>query len=169
MKGLTVIQPWAWLIANGKKLIETRTWSTDYRGPLLIHAGKRFGSEESYVCHCFRGTYMRSSPVPESQRVPVPYDLELGAVVAVAELAGCRLLREDGLRSAAGFLGVEGEVPEYVARFFRHYHGFPRLYAWVLNDVRKLENPVVCRGLQKLWTPSEDVLARVNEQLQKNS
>jgi hypothetical protein len=34
MKMLTLHQPWASLIAVGAKTIETRPWSTDYRGPL---------------------------------------------------------------------------------------------------------------------------------------
>lgn len=38
MRVLTVRQPWASLIALGVKTIETRSWSTDYRGPLAIHA-----------------------------------------------------------------------------------------------------------------------------------
>ena len=33
---LTVRQPWANLIASGKKTIETRRWRTVHRGPLLI-------------------------------------------------------------------------------------------------------------------------------------
>lgn len=37
---LSVKQPWASLIASGRKSIETRTWQTSYRGPLLICAGK---------------------------------------------------------------------------------------------------------------------------------
>ena len=40
MKTLTLIQPWATLIALNEKHIETRSWATQYRGPLLIHAGK---------------------------------------------------------------------------------------------------------------------------------
>jgi len=40
MKALTIRQPWASLIAAGVKTIETRSWSTRYRGPLAIHAGK---------------------------------------------------------------------------------------------------------------------------------
>ncbi len=38
MHALSVRQPWASLIATGRKTIETRTWSTGYRGPLLICA-----------------------------------------------------------------------------------------------------------------------------------
>ncbi|HHY88739.1 MAG TPA: ASCH domain-containing protein, partial [Chloroflexi bacterium] len=41
MKALSVRQPWAWLIAQGYKTVENRTWATNYRGPLLIHAGKK--------------------------------------------------------------------------------------------------------------------------------
>ena len=36
---LTVRQPWATWIVQGLKPTENRTWSTSYRGPLLIHAG----------------------------------------------------------------------------------------------------------------------------------
>ena len=39
MKALTIIQPWATLLAAGKKRIETRSWKTNYRGEILIHAG----------------------------------------------------------------------------------------------------------------------------------
>lgn len=39
IKVLSVRQPWAWLILTGRKSIENRSWSTQYRGPLYIHAG----------------------------------------------------------------------------------------------------------------------------------
>jgi hypothetical protein len=38
MKIISVKQPYAWLIVAGHKNIENRTWTTRYRGPLLIHA-----------------------------------------------------------------------------------------------------------------------------------
>lgn len=41
MKAISLRQPWAGLIAAGIKTIETRTWSTNYRGELLIHAAKK--------------------------------------------------------------------------------------------------------------------------------
>lgn len=39
MKVLTLKQPWASLVANGYKEFEFRSWKTNYRGYLLIHAG----------------------------------------------------------------------------------------------------------------------------------
>ena len=41
MKALSVRQPWAELIVAGLKDVENRTWRTDYRGPVLIHAGMK--------------------------------------------------------------------------------------------------------------------------------
>jgi hypothetical protein len=35
---LTMTEPWASLVACGAKRIETRSWGTDHRGPLAIHA-----------------------------------------------------------------------------------------------------------------------------------
>lgn len=40
MKALSVMNPWAQWIADGKKTIERRTWDTQYRGPLLICSSK---------------------------------------------------------------------------------------------------------------------------------
>lgn len=40
MKALSVIQPWASMIASGEKTIETRTYKTNYRGDLLICASR---------------------------------------------------------------------------------------------------------------------------------
>lgn len=41
MKALSVRQPWASLIADGKKTLEIRSWSTRYRGDLLICASAK--------------------------------------------------------------------------------------------------------------------------------
>ena len=41
MKVLSLIEPWATLIKEGKKFIETRSWKTSYRGELYIHASSK--------------------------------------------------------------------------------------------------------------------------------
>lgn len=45
LPALSVRQPWASLIVWGLKRIEVRTWTTDYRGALLIHASKTLDQE----------------------------------------------------------------------------------------------------------------------------
>ena len=49
MKALTVKQPWAHLIAAGAKRWETRSWSTNYRGLLAIHASKDMGTVDAVL------------------------------------------------------------------------------------------------------------------------
>jgi len=45
VKALSVRQPWAELIAQGRKTLELRSWRTDYRGPLLICSGAAWHPE----------------------------------------------------------------------------------------------------------------------------
>jgi hypothetical protein len=44
MKAISIRSPWWEKIVSGEKTIETRTWQTKYRGPLLIHASKPKGA-----------------------------------------------------------------------------------------------------------------------------
>jgi hypothetical protein len=46
VKALSIRQPWAWLIVNGHKDVENRSWSTTHRGEFLIHAGKTMTATE---------------------------------------------------------------------------------------------------------------------------
>jgi len=73
---ISIKQPWAYAICAGKKNIENRTWSTKYRGPLLIHAGlkSKFTPENLDFCKKHGVT------LPEQATVPV------GGVVGIADL-----------------------------------------------------------------------------------
>ena len=46
MKAITIKQPWAGAIFASGKDVENRSWSTKYRGPLLIHAGAGFSNDD---------------------------------------------------------------------------------------------------------------------------
>ena len=46
MKAISIRQPWAWLIIHGGKDIENRTWTTNFRGRVLIHASKGMTESE---------------------------------------------------------------------------------------------------------------------------
>lgn len=47
MKAITIKQPWASLIVHGIKDIENRTWRTNFRGRVLIHAASSHGRKFS--------------------------------------------------------------------------------------------------------------------------
>ena len=46
MKVITLKQPWATLVAEGIKKYEFRSWTTNYRGKVLIHAGAGIDKKE---------------------------------------------------------------------------------------------------------------------------
>lgn len=80
MIALSILQPWAWLIVNGHKDIENRTWSTHRRGRFLVHAGKKWGPTQ------------RADLAWVGQHFPhieLPTEFELGGVVGEARLADC--------------------------------------------------------------------------------
>lgn len=75
LKCLSVQQPWAWGIIHGPKRIENRSRKTNYRGPVLIHAGKsrkRLGDE---------GNAFPTMPAYD--------DLPFGAIIGVVDLVDC--------------------------------------------------------------------------------
>jgi len=45
MKCLSIIQAWPFLIMEGYKDVENRSWKTNFRGRCLIHAGKKYDSD----------------------------------------------------------------------------------------------------------------------------
>ncbi len=78
MKGLSIRQPWAWLIATGQKDVENRSWPTSFRGEFLIHAGKIF-DDEGY----------RWITSKMGLRMPDQSEFERGGIVGVAEIYDC--------------------------------------------------------------------------------
>lgn len=49
---LSILQPWAALIVAGLKNVENRTWSTSFRGRLLVHASKARKGVEHEAAAC---------------------------------------------------------------------------------------------------------------------
>ncbi len=50
MKAISIKEPWASMIANGEKTIETRTWKTNHRGKILLCASNNPKGEFSGTC-----------------------------------------------------------------------------------------------------------------------
>lgn len=87
MKALSIRQPWAWLIVNGHKPIENRTWSTNFRGRVLIHASKgmtraEYDDVEDWLIS--DGTLAMASI-----QLPLCHELERGGIVGVATITDC--------------------------------------------------------------------------------
>jgi hypothetical protein len=147
MKTLTVRQPHATLIAAGFKGNETRSWGTNYRGPLAIHAARRFPArardllwEEPFV------SALHDAGVPYFgllyATIPHFEILPLGRVICTVTLVDCYRITAEN-------------IPPEPERSFGDYT--PGRWAWVLGDVQVLPQPwPVVRGRLGLWEWSPD-------------
>jgi hypothetical protein len=83
MKVLSVRQPFAHLLCEGLKDVENRDWSTFYRGPLLIHAGKQFEDEAV-------DWILDRLDVDERKRFPMRKSAFLcGGIVGIVRMVDC--------------------------------------------------------------------------------
>ncbi|MFB3894308.1 MAG: ASCH domain-containing protein [Phycisphaerae bacterium] len=89
MKALTICQPYAELIIRGEKPVENRRWYTEYRGPLLIHAGK----SRDWLELDSSGTRDEAYDIPLAE-------MDFGAIIGKVDLIDCvpltRLRSRDG-------------------------------------------------------------------------
>jgi len=130
MKVLTLTQPWASLVAIGAKQLETRSWSTSYRGQLAIHAAKGFPNWAQMTCYeePFRTTLRGSGAVGNPPQVA---NLPRGVIIAVCKLVDVRRI-------------TSTNVPNEPERSFGDYT--VGRYMWLLEDVQMLETPVPAKG-----------------------
>lgn len=145
MKALSLWQPWATLVANGAKQIETRSWSTPYRGPILIHAAKRKVLKELKEL-AEDEDYCVALGVEEEQALAKLQELPYGAIVAVAVLADCKPVEQ---LQPSNSLGGEYWLGNYSSG----------RYGWMLSNVRAI-TPIPYKGEQGLFDVP-DVIARL--------
>lgn len=151
MKVLTLTQPWASLVAIGAKHIETRSWSTSYRGPLAIHAaaglgpvGGMAGLIAQYSFAPFWNVLLPAGYPPEK--------MPRGAIIAVCRLAGCVSTPTTHPQIETGWTddktGEQWMLTEQ-ERAFGDYS--PGRFAWLLADIRGLPTPIPAKGALGLW------------------
>ena len=112
MKALTLREPWASLVLEGVKTLETRSWATRYRGELFIHAGS--GRVPRGDAHVNELMNLLEGP------------LHYGLVRARCELVDCVRIDAEYARE------VERRAPlNYISGDYT-----PGRYVWVLEGVR---------------------------------
>lgn len=133
-RAITLTQPWASLMALGAKRMETRSWQTSFRGPVLIHAGKsmpcRLG--EKLTLGEWTVERDRAGLLLRCPRIRWPYRLPQSAVVAVVDLFEIR---------STTSLECEPSPEERALGDFG-----PGRYAWSTSTLQPLSTPVPASG-----------------------
>lgn len=122
MKALSLYQPWASLMAVGAKKIETRSWSTPYRGLIAIHAAQKWDRDLRDQCmgSPFYERLFGDGHFENSTKLP------RGGFVAVGKLRHCLSTTRD-----AKF------IPSMDADEFRFGDYSPRRFMWVFDEIRR--------------------------------
>ena len=140
MKALTLIQPWATLVALSEKKIETRSWKTLYQGEIAIHAGKKIDKEV-----CEKEPYKSVLAIHGYTADNLP----TGCVVATCYLVDCCKIFYDEVDEVSRLMDNDCTKIRGNELHFGDYTS--GRYGWKLSSVKMLENPIPIKGSLRLW------------------
>lgn len=153
MKVISILQPWASLIIQGHKKIETRSWNTKYRGELLIHAS----AGKKPVCRSLMLDFQQEFSHLNLQKFE---SLPFGAIIGKVNLIAT-------VQSIHCFSGNQFEITNYSSDVVNGH--FPKdlfeitdqelafgdysenRFGWLLSDPIIFENPIPAKGKLGLW------------------
>ena len=127
MKVLSLTEPYATLIKNGKKTIETRSWKTNYRGKLYIHASSTAIHKED------RNNEDLMSLVNTDE-------LSYGTIICSCELVDCIEMTDEFVEE------IKQNKTEYISGLYENGR-----YAWILEDIQILDTPIKAKGRLGIW------------------
>lgn len=126
IKVLTLQEPWASLIGENIKKIETRSWPINQRGELYIHAGL---------------TKISSSDIRKSELATLlKHPLHYGTIFAKCTLSDCILIDEQFATKIR-----ESDPLNYLCGDYT-----PGRYAWILTDIEMID-PIPAKGKLGIW------------------
>lgn len=142
MKALSLTQPWATLLTLGEKKIETRSWSTRFRGVFAIHASKGFPrwardmmhEDPNFVEVLSQYGYMSSSTLPT------------GAIIGTANLTDCLPTSH-----------VQRPDPAMKEYHFGDYS--PNRYMFFTENAQLFAEPIPCAGKLGFWDVPTELLS----------
>lgn len=127
MKVLTLQEPWASLIAEKIKVIETRSWHTNYRGQIYIHAGiKKISKNDNLKLYC--STWLKNG-------------LHYGKIIAKCNIIDCILIDKNFANKIKN-----NDNKCYLCGDFSIGR-----YAWILDNIEVLPKKIYAKGQLGLW------------------
>lgn len=135
MKVLSIKEPWATLISKKIKIIETRSWKTNYRGKLYIHASitpmDKKTKENKDV-----------QKIIENNNI----DFNRGYILCSCNLIDCIYMTEEYIEKV--------KKDNYINYLCGNYQ--VGRYAWVLDNIKILKNPIAAKGKLGIWNFDEN-------------
>ena len=160
MKAISLWQPWASAIATGAKRIETRSWRAPlslYGQTIAIHAAKKpphlilRDFDQSLACGLL-----------DAAGVVLSSDLPLGCIVATMRLDRCPHIEEISIESrhaSRSVLSSDGGLSFAAPREEALGDYSAGRYGWILEELRRLPEPIPCVGRQGFFDLPDRIVA----------
>lgn len=133
---LTLHRPWPALILRAGKNVENRTWRTNYRGPLLLHAGRQWDPHAiTFASH-----------IPSADNITAAH--------WVSEYD------TDHPTGIVGIVRLYGDDPASPSLW-----AAPGQWHWMLEDPYEFDTPIPCAGKQQLWMPPRELVLTLKDAL----
>lgn len=146
MKAISLTQPMAWAIFNGKD-VENRNWRTNYRGPILIHASLKFDTDH----------FLWMTENGERLKIPdFPDDFLHGFILGMVKLVSVMKKDAEGNINYLDELCPPGNR-SYGSPWFSGPYGF------VLEDARRFSKPIPYRGMPGVFNVPDDIVKEVKQ------
>ncbi|MDE5539958.1 MAG: ASCH domain-containing protein [Bacilli bacterium] len=133
MKVLSLTEPYATLIKEGNKKIETRSWKTSYRGKLYIHASSTKIPKE------YRSNKELMALVDTNK-------LNYGNIICSCELVDCVEMTDEFIEK------IKKNKKEFVSGVYSKGR-----YAWILKDIEALNEPIKAKGHLGIWNFDKEI------------
>ena len=145
MNVLSLWEPWASLLIHGYKQFETRSWQTNIRGQISIHAAKRFDREQKKIClsEPFYPVLHQAGIIDESGNI----HFTLGAVLGTVDLVDMWQTGGNGTIRLLGSNQVR-RISETEINYGDYSKG---RFAWETANPRRFDTPIITNGHQGLW------------------
>lgn len=135
-KALSILQPWAHLVAMGVKKYETRSWKTELRGKIYIHASKGLSGI----------SLIQMAPF---NKYLVNQEFNYGAIIGEAQI--------DYISTVEA---VKGKISRDELMMGDYTQG---RYAWYLTGAILYPKPFFCKGALNLWDVSEEQMEEISK------
>ncbi len=128
MKVISLLEPYASLVKENIKTIETRSWKTNYRGELFIHASKR------------KLTNKMIEEYHNQLKLLTNTNFNYGHIIAKCNLVDCIIMTEELIKE------IKKNSKEYICGEYQVGR-----YAWILEDIKHLKKPIPAKGRLGIW------------------
>ena len=142
MKAITMKQPWASLIVHGIKDIENRSWRTNFRGRVLIHASGSHGRKFSVDLTDAQTKAAFATIAKETMFGNMPF----GAIIGSVEIVDC-VINHPSIWAEK----TENYTVSMNPKIHENITGKKVVYNWVLANPVLFKKPIPAKGKLSFW------------------